>query len=547
MEGATAIQQHDAMHKQISSYEKLLQHAMSRFSREKLYTVLKSLSRKEAKRQPANKGRIQSVLHLRNIITTLQDGSASHEEDANIKYIEAFLQDLQYLKDLKKYFDEKIYGCLYQYFYDPRFDLDDADATSQMSMDPKKKNDINFADLTDKRKLGEAIAQMQEINKRWDELLSEEEVKTEVFDPDSYHELVQFKDFKPFESVLRLVPDVFVKAYKSTEVAKTWWTQANKVYPRLPGTANTGDELSYKIDAIERMLARLEADIHAEEDVLANEQGSLEVLREREVRFEQLSQHRSKVEQEKDTTDKRYSNMKIRRESLVQEMSDQSKGSHKYNNLADKLEKLDKGMWQTYDHLKLLAFQLKVLHQDIDVELTVKPEIIRYVGSLEEKVHLIERSLQQKRSAKEETEKQLQEMRMSIKQMRDVISAVSGRADSDIETLDHGSTTLSIATDTSDLDEGNLNGNNSNQSPKDKEEAIAMEDKAEKRIPAFTKYYPPGTKQYKPRPPYKPRVVVTDSEQEDLGEPVVSTAWAEGKTSADQSQKSSKIPRLRPR
>ena len=41
MDGETVLKQHDNLHRQIAAFEKLLQHAMNKFSREKLYGMLK--------------------------------------------------------------------------------------------------------------------------------------------------------------------------------------------------------------------------------------------------------------------------------------------------------------------------------------------------------------------------------------------------------------------------------------------------------------------------------------------------------------------------
>ena len=304
MDGANRLRQHDNIHRQMAAFEKLLQHANSRFSKEKLYQMLMVLLRGIPKmRQPHRPKseltfiaeKITSVGQIRELISRLQNekrrGIQREEEVHLVKYFETFFRDLDYLRSLKKYFDERIYCCLYEYFYDPESDVTSLDMnqpdinhaneqlplsnddqehqqSSQINqhnnnynnrqkftetnttiasskspifalteMNKYNENDaainktvpISVDQMSCKEKLSHAVRELYVLNDKWDYLLSDADLSRVYFDPDSHYELLQFQDQSNFELVFRLIPDIFVKAYKAIELAKLWWTNANKV------------------------------------------------------------------------------------------------------------------------------------------------------------------------------------------------------------------------------------------------------------------------------------------------------------------------------
>ena len=85
-----------------------------------------------------------------------------------------------------------------------------------------------FNNMSPKEKLMHSVRQMYNLNRKWERILNSEVIDVTAFDSDSHYEVSRFT-LKACEAVIRLVPDVFVKAYRSINLAKIWWTQANKV------------------------------------------------------------------------------------------------------------------------------------------------------------------------------------------------------------------------------------------------------------------------------------------------------------------------------
>ncbi len=314
MDETPRMQQHDNLHKQITSYDRLLRHAMSRFSNDKLYNILKAVCRiaaRSSKTFHEERGKITSIRKIKQIIKEIEENSKerafTREEDAHVKkFMETYFEDLNYLKELKKNFDEKIYMCLYDYFYDPADDLEESDEASYESGDsdedtiissentqPKIQTEdtifqeesyVDLKSMGDKQKLAHAVKQMYIINKKWETLFSEDEIDQKVFDQDSEHDLAKYKAYRDFEAIFRLVPDIFVKAYKSIEIAKLWWTQSNKIYKELPGEQKSVVPVEQRIKNLEDAITNLAVDINNEEEMLITTHDDLKQLKTRENR-----------------------------------------------------------------------------------------------------------------------------------------------------------------------------------------------------------------------------------------------------------------------
>ena len=243
----------------------------SRFSKESLFQMLTVVTRvsqspKTKSQSKSTMLKIKSFDQLRGLVEAIEASGKTRdlgEEEAQaMKYFDTFQNDLDYLRDLKKYFDERIYKCLYEHYYDAADDVqaivsntrsrhsralvknDDEDSGhySQTETDDfkhhtdsqPKKSPRGHDAMIEKQTLSKAVRDLYDINRKWDGLLKETDLDLNDFDPDSHHELIQFVNYTAFEPILRLIPDVLVKCFKSVDISKTWWTQANKVYATLP-------------------------------------------------------------------------------------------------------------------------------------------------------------------------------------------------------------------------------------------------------------------------------------------------------------------------
>ena len=208
--------------------------------------------------------------------------------------------------------------CLYEYFFDPEVDLDgvnfipdeEEEQITEEILTYRSAEELDFKNLNDKQALGHAIKDMYYSNKKWDLLYKDGRLRSDVFDPDSYHEMLQYRGFEDFEYVFRIIPDIFTKAYKSIEIAKLWWTMANKVYDVLPGTFGRKNystrQLKKRTNELEEKIAKLANDIESEEKLVKVKLIDLEGLREREIRCDKLKGNCEEMEVARDTAHRRY-------------------------------------------------------------------------------------------------------------------------------------------------------------------------------------------------------------------------------------------------
>ena len=388
MDGATLLEQQKNLQRQIQVFDKLLHHAMNKYSEKKMYQML-TLA---CQMFPDLSDNLRHMDHLIPSMGTLRmiydrleinrrNGLQTDDEIPLMKYLETFFDDLEYLKYLKKYFDQRIYTCLYEYFFDPEIDLDGISFVEDNKSDEgvediltyKSSVDLDFKNMTDKQRLGYAIKDMYYMNKRWDLLYKDDKLRAEIFDPDSYHEMVQYPRFVDFEYVFRVVPDIFTKAYKSIEIAKIWWLKATEVYEVLPGTNGrkvyTTRELKKRTNELDDKIAKLTKEIDTQDDLLKLTCADLERIKVRELRCDALQENCEKMTEEKFKTEKKYDDIMAEKEAIQKDMEEceETKGSTRWRDLEKVLQTLDSQLAQVHNELKLLTFHYELLNQDLQV------------------------------------------------------------------------------------------------------------------------------------------------------------------------------------
>ena len=224
----SSIEGPDKIPKQLMAFEKLLRHAISRFSKENLYDMLLTLnseidtprSRGGQRVTTADPNRkIQSMRHVRQLIKTIEEaairGKASDHELRSLKNFETFDRDVRYLRDLKAYFDSNILKSLKEEYYDQE-DHQNALPSGRNSGSTANKSKL----ARDQARLPSVVTELSDLCHKWGDLLSDGDLDISIFDADSHHELLQFENYHQFEPILRMVPDVFVKSYKAIDLGR---------------------------------------------------------------------------------------------------------------------------------------------------------------------------------------------------------------------------------------------------------------------------------------------------------------------------------------
>jgi hypothetical protein len=492
MEGAAKIKQTNNLQKQMAAFEKLTEHANSKFSRDKLYEMLYMVSNgvpylrgnKIQLDQAGDKGLITSIRQLRELHATINSrkrkGIQKEEEAVIMKFFETFFKDLQYLKNLKAYFDERIYCVLYEYFYDPldinvnvasagvaddmpRDQDSDSGHSSQTYSDedrspptgtranhdkkaskstPRTRFNINSIiqdiggstghntenlspeKILEKEKLIRSVHELYEVNRSWEAILTEEDLNVAFFDPDSIHEISRYKDAAKFELVLRLIPDIFTKCFRSITLAKVWWEYAVKVYKEPVQEDSKGRERSFdtRVSEITHKVSRLGEDIVREEHQIIVYENDLRKLRKRENRVVDLNSETEMLETRKERAEKKYKETVQERERLKEALENTIQGTVKYNKVAMDLRNAEERLVEQHEECKLLEYHIDIIKGDYNVELEVRPSFMRFTDSLKDKISDLEKSATEKKVEKRKLEKTVVLMRTNREKMREIMN-----------------------------------------------------------------------------------------------------------------------------
>ena len=443
MDDASRLRQHDNVQQQISAFEKLLQHAINRFSKEKLYQKLRTLSSAiggllpgtyEKNGESTVSERLSSLRQLRDILDTAASGIFSElgvtEERLFLDYFQRFFVDIDYLRQLKKQFDNKIYRCLYEYYYDMELDEASIDDTSSDDANTDAANkhigsstNASFEDRSYEEKLAYAIRDMYAVNTKWDALFRDEPLHMDSFDQDSYHEIVQFSHCSQFEPLLRLVPDIFVRAYKSIELAKTWWTAANNVYGFLPRQqAANSSEYQITVDQLVRDIAQLSKEILSQEALMASLKQDMLMLKKRENRCIVLGGEYDKIEERKNRAYEHYNLLLERRRRLIERLEGVDEDTSTYRSTQIDVRKLDDKLTVARLQQEQLSFQFDIVKQDFCLELELRPEFIRYVADVKGKISEADDAVAEARHRKKANEKRLALIRTNSERMRHIMT-----------------------------------------------------------------------------------------------------------------------------
>ena len=497
------------IHKQINAFERLLQHAMSRFSKENLYHMLSQVTKwvdEENKEKLLTNSqlafKLKSVDQLRAIVKVLKQKRRhkSTEDELVYKHFELFLNDLLYLKDLKKYFDDEIYQKLQIYYHSENMVKSPSTARSHGDVSYQEMgNSGQFTDRTDdrdsgngsqseiydikserlsikeKRKLDfqqrfrKTMDELEDILTKWQGLLTEDTLELNDFDPDSYHELMQFSHYSQFESLLRLIPDMFAKCYKCIDLSKRWLEDSGAFPQDDPLTSTPipdflsepGDqdpaileqnekECLKQIKDLQRHIEIMNKTIEDSETKLEQYNEEMNILAGRDERFETVTSEFNKIDALITMAAGDYQKSKTEQYAVASKLRRCRKGSESYADLKSHLQRLDTKVSQNHWKMKLLEFEKAKVQDDYLVEIEVRPSFIRFVGDTKDKIQDLENLLRIKKEEKLKLEKQLALTKTNTDRIRTIMRSYLGSASSSACSFDSSPRSQKSAANDSD-------------------------------------------------------------------------------------------------
>lgn len=255
------LHRHDNVHRQLAAFAELLRRVQSHYANDQLHQMLRAIcvgvpdvprrpgqQRDQWTTDSAQRGTcdVTSLSQLRRLVSGLRSGGSrrggiQHKEHrAIVNYFERFFDDLDRLRDIKRYFHERIYACLYEHYYQPHSEHS-ISPTSTSYPDDHGCGGKPLATVLDQsdndapsplvgRPLSEIVQQLWTLNRDWDLVLSKE--GKDMVDTDEEPRM----DDEQFVKITSIVPNWVEFGFKALQLAKIWWTTANRIYGRRPPT-----------------------------------------------------------------------------------------------------------------------------------------------------------------------------------------------------------------------------------------------------------------------------------------------------------------------
>ena len=303
------------------------------------------------------------------------------------------------------------------------------DGGTKWELEGDQPSDVTIEAMDPKVKLSFAVKQMYRLNSKWESLYTDDEIMISWFDPDSFQQLMKYEDFYLFEPLLRLVPDLFTKAYKSLEMARLWWTQYSRLFPHATHMKRSSSDFDVKIQKLENDISKLVIEIMREEDHLVKWKQDLKGLKAREVRFERLSKDCELLEQQKNDLRNKFKIRLAERENVKRELNVYQRGTTNYKATREKLQEVYEVCVRAKKDLNVVTYQFDLVQGDFTMELLVRPDMIRFIADLEEKIGWAETLITENRQLKRKAEKRLALIKTNTENMRRIMEKILGTDD----------------------------------------------------------------------------------------------------------------------
>lgn len=403
-------ERNDTMRAQITTFRekaKLCQASYSGPLAEKMITLLKGKDGKH----------IDTVYAMRQYIKHL---SSKSQNDPPAVYAVWYLNNLQYLKELKKNFDERIYTPLSKLYQTQQTSgglgsnsgtkLSLRDSTQSSIRAPSAASVLKFKDdlpevkdLYDFTEIDNISSRLTYLRQRWQHLLEDErEITTALF---SYNSMAQLTPRCPKEIVtlLRLVPDILLKCNNAAALALQWLDCASTKTTDLHTKCNKLERVK---SVLTERLTGLSDEIRSEERELEYESSDLEMLADREERANEIMSKTHQIDTKLQQIQTEIHSLTLQCDELEIKQAEAVNSATQQNVRQDK-QRLELKIQKLHQEIDLNLYQRDLLKEDLAIELEVKPCMIRYTDHVQEKCETLEQTIDKKRSEKHRVESAL--------------------------------------------------------------------------------------------------------------------------------------------
>ena len=389
-----------------------------------------------------HKKTIKCKLRHRHVATTL-------EEERLLKYFTWFWKYLDYLKELRNNFVERIYNPLFKYFFSIGYNQTEREdsTASTPSLWSYRSEDSGFSGLTsfltknemddripnewddsqeerqryvtkhmllslskefrdikrlyDSTEIEKLAYRMSHLKERLSHLIdSDGKVDGNILCQDSersvYH--LKIKD-QSTANIIRLVPDVLMKFQKAAWLAARWLDKDDQKTKDLNEKL---DKLNTLENDMNRRLRSLSKEIQTKEEELEIQTDSLNKLLEREERTTNLNQSVYMLGKQDAVLKEQFDKLVHERDGLAEKLSEAASKNDRTTHL--RLRPLyERNKLQRFAlerQLDTLKYHLHVIGGDMQVELEVKPTVLIHTNDVQDRCEELEQRIEKAKKEK---------------------------------------------------------------------------------------------------------------------------------------------------
>ncbi|XP_070565418.1 golgin subfamily A member 6-like protein 26 [Ptychodera flava] len=447
------------MRRQFAEFRGKLESGSKNFSKETLHYWLKTLTDKQ-EISYQNKF-ITSIGHLRKLVNWVtgryKNAKKRKEEDKELlAYFEWFFGYIDYLRELRKSFEYRIYNPLFDYFLDDEADCrksdddDDEDLAGDGKVTPDNQSpdsglgnesmlenafkqpsvsqvlvqlsrefsDINFK--LDNKDLNKTAKELHTLVKKWRGIIdSDREIDAHNYSKESLEEVAPYSNIGHFRQFLRLVPDVLFKAGRALGLAEHWMDLDDQRMQQVDKQLQLVEEIQTRLELrVIDVLSKLQR--HQVEFNLKSDE--LQMLLQREDRSNELNVKMTFIQADIDSLSDKLRDAYKTKDDIISELRNlkQAKKEHteEYRDCTDKYDDNERHIKNLESRVQLEEYKYRLVEEDMFVELEVKPSIVRYTNQVEDQCERLEQYLKEEKEQRRKLERALKPL--SLKTGRDV-------------------------------------------------------------------------------------------------------------------------------
>ncbi|XP_029642255.1 probable ATP-dependent helicase PF08_0048 [Octopus sinensis] len=441
----------------MSAFRMLSAGAIERFSRETFYRMLLTVTRKKHPIESIRPSRgdalsyIKSLEQLKRQVNSLKRTKRrilySADEIENIgRYFKVFFDDLEYLRDLKAYFDERILKYIVEISNQATLSIlsrqrtrTGAGARSGTTSASgtwlpklktpnanKSKSSLEISAKKEMKNITHLVNTLRCLEIKWANVLREEDIDSENYEAETRKAMMKQRDRSCFELIWYLIPDLFAKASKAVKLSRQWVLKITSYYDILLSA-----DIKKKTKEILAKIAEINQSIAVDEEKVKVLEVEMKRLSLKEHRHNLLTKDYNSTKEKIDRASSSYHKTQLEQKSLNRKLQDtNSLSTDEYNNLTTKLEQVKWKISTCQTELKIQKFNLSLLQQDLILEADMRSTFIRFQETVKEMLQGLNSKIEMKKETKRKLEKEIVLLKANNRKQQDLTK--DGRLSGDV-------------------------------------------------------------------------------------------------------------------